>query len=175
MVMGENGLNKYYDSLLEGGKVKGLLKVLLEKSGYVIYPYGYETTFSDVRRKLNSRNAKNSRTARRIRSSPDLLVYDGEKNDVSLVEVKMRRAPKETKILIYGKLISAYKEFWNDSILIVVVPCGHVFYAQRVSDLVVKESYNAVKDFEKLENILCKVTEKDLLHFKEQALQIMAK
>jgi len=79
--MGENRLNQYYDSLLEGAKIKELLKVLLEKSGYTIYPYGYETTFSDVRKKLNLKTAKNSRTARRIKSSPDLLVYEAEKND----------------------------------------------------------------------------------------------
>jgi hypothetical protein len=173
--MGKNGLNQYYDSLLEGAKVKELVKVLLEKSGYTVYPYGYETTFSDVRKKMNSETARNSRTARRIRSSPDLLVYEAEKNDVSLVEVKMRRAPTETKILIYAKLISAYKEFWNDSILIVVVPCGHIFYAQRVSELTAKESYNAVRDFQKLEEIFCKVSEEDLSHFRAQALQIMEK
>ena len=95
--MGENRLNQYYDSLLDGAKIKELLKLLLEKSGYTIYPYGYETTFSDVRKKLNLNSSKNSRTARRIKSSPDLLVYDNDTNDVSLVEVKMRRAPTETK------------------------------------------------------------------------------
>jgi hypothetical protein len=168
-------LSQYYDSLLAGAKAKELLKVLLEKSGYIVYPYGYETTFSDVKRKLNSRDAKNSRTARRIRSSPDLLVYDTENNDVNLVEVKMRRAPKETKILIYAKRISAYKEFWDDSILVVVVPCGNVFYAQRVSDLEVKESYNALRDFQKLEEIFSKVTKDDISHFRKQALQIMKK
>ena len=168
-------LNNYYDSLLKGAKMKELIKILLEKSGYVVYPYGYETTFSDVKKKLNSKNAKNSKTARRIRSSPDLLVYDKDKNDVSLVEVKMRRAPTETKILIYAKLISAYKEFWNDSILIVVVPCGHVFYTQKVNELEVKESYNATRDFQKLEGIFCKVLKEDILHFRKQALQIMEK
>jgi len=173
--MGENRLNQYYDSLLEGAKIKELLKVLLEKSGYTIYPYGYETTFSDVRKNLNLKTAKNSRTARRIKSSPDLLVYDAEKNDVSLIEVKMRRAPEETKILIYAKLISAYKEFWNDSILIVVVPCGHVFYAQRISELTVKESYNAIRDFQKLEEIFCRVSREDISHFRKQAFQIMEK
>ena len=88
-------MSQYYDSLIDGGKIKELLKVLLEKSGYTIYPYGYETTFSDVRKKLNLKTAKNSMTARRIRSSPDLLVYDDEKNDVILVDVKMRRGFKK--------------------------------------------------------------------------------
>ena len=94
---------------------------------------------------------------------------------MSLVEVKMRRAPKETKILIYAKRISVYKEFWDASILVVIVPCGNVFYAQRVSDLEVKESYNALRDFQKLEHIFSKVTKEDVSHFRNQALQIMKK
>ena len=104
-----------------------------------------------------------------------MLVYDDEKNDASLVEVKMRRAPAETNILIFAKLISAYKEFWNDSILIIVVPCGHVFYAQRVNKLMAKGAYNAIRDFQKLEEVFCKVTKEDICHFRKQALQIMEK
>lgn len=168
-------LSQYYDSLLEGGKVKELLKVLLEKSGYTVYPYGYEATFSDVRKKLSAKDARNSKTSRRIRSSPDLLVYDEEHKDVYLVEVKMRRAPNETKVLIFSRQIVAYKEFWNDSILAVVVPCGSVFYAQRVSELEVKEAYNVEKDFHRLEEIFRKIKAEDLSHFRDQALKIMQK
>jgi len=79
----------FHDSILKGGTAKELVKVLLEKSGYVIYPYGYECTYSDVRKKLQ-KNAYNSPTVRRIKSSPDLLVYDDLKKNVMLVEVKMR-------------------------------------------------------------------------------------
>ena len=115
--------------------MKELIKVLLETSGYVVYPYGYETQFSDVRKRFGEKETKNSRTFRRIRSSPDLLVYDEIKGDVILAEVKMRRAPKEDRIWIYGEKIASYKEFWNDSVLIAVIPCGEVFYAQWVSEL----------------------------------------
>jgi hypothetical protein len=34
-----------------------------------------------------------------------------------------------------------------------VVPCGHVFYVQRVSELMVKESYNAIREFQNLEEV----------------------
>jgi hypothetical protein len=164
-------MSEFHDGLVDGGAVKELVKVLLEKSGYTVYPFGYESTFSDVRKKLMEKEARNSRTVRRIRSSPDLLVYDEAKKDLMLVEVKMRRAPKETKILIYGEKIADYKEFWSDSVLVVVIPCGNVFYAQRVSELEVKEEYDATTDFQKLEDILTGVKEEDIAHFKHKALQ----
>jgi hypothetical protein len=168
-------LSKFHDDLIEGGAIKELIKVLLEKSGYTVYPYGYESTFSDVRRKLTEKETKNSRTVRRIRSSPDFLVYDEIKKDLMLVEVKMRRAPKENKILIYGEKIAGYKEFWNDSILVIVVPCSKVFYAQGVSELEVRQEYDATTDFQRLEDIFTRVKEEDVVHFREKALKSLEK
>lgn len=168
-------MSRYYDSLLEGGKIKELLKILFEKSGYTVYPYGYETVFADVRKKLHTKDARNSKTSRRIRSSPDLLVFDEAHKDVHLVEVKMRRARSEAKVMIYAEKIEAYKQFWDDSILVVVVPCGNVFYAQRVSDLETKDSYDVGRDFKKLVEIFPKVKEEDVRHYRDDALKIMRK
>lgn len=168
-------MSKFHDALLEGGAVKDLIKVLLENSGYTVYPYGYEGTFSDIRKKLSDNEAKNSRTARRIRSSPDLLVYDDAKKDLMLVEVKMRRAPKETKILYIGDRIANYKEFWSDCVLVIVVPCGKVFYAQKISELEVKEEYDATTDFVSLEEIFTRLKEEDMAHFRERALHDLEK
>jgi hypothetical protein len=103
------------------------------------------------------------------------LVFDDKRKDLMLVEVKMRRASKETGIPLASHKIAPYKEFWNDSILVVVVPCGNVFYAQRVVELEGKEEYNALLDFEKFENIFTDVKEEDLSDFKTKALQIMRK
>lgn len=60
-------------------------------------------------------------------------------------------------------------------ILVVVVPCGNVFYAQRVVELEGKEEYNALLDFEKFESIFTDVKEEDLADFRAKALQIMRK
>lgn len=81
--------------------MKDLVKVLLESAGYKVYPYGYESTFSDIENKLREKGSGDSRTAHRIRCSPDLLLYDGKTKDVMLVEVKMRRQPDETSVSIY--------------------------------------------------------------------------
>jgi len=163
----------FFDKMLEGNQIKEVIKVLLEKSGYLVLPYGYESSLSGLRRRLREKGTRKSRTVRRIRASPDLLVYDDEKKDLMLVEVKMRNARKETKILIYPHLIANYKEFWNDSILVVVVPCGNMFYAQSVGELEVKGEYDATLEFEKFENVFTRVKREDISHFKTKALQII--
>ena len=112
----EGLLADFHDSMLKGETAKNLIKVLLQKSGYAVYPYGYENTLPDIRDKLFSKETKNSPTMRRIRSTPDILVYDGEKRDLMLVEVKLRNS--ETPWLENRK-INIYKEFWSDSILVI--------------------------------------------------------
>ncbi len=144
---------------------------MLEKSGYTVYPYGYESAFSHVKSKL-TKNTRNSRTVRRIRSSPDLLVYDEQRNDLMLVEVKMRR---QMPPRIKPRLIENYKEFWSDSILVLVVPEGNVFYAQKISELEIRQEYYRIPDFEMLQDIFTKVRPDDISHFKEKALQSMEK
>jgi len=168
-------LSKFYDDMLKGNQIKELVKVLLEKSGYLVLPYGYESTLSDIKRKLNARDARNSRTARRLRSTPDLLVYDDKRKDAMLVEVKMRNAPKETKILIYPKLVRRIKQFWSDCLLVIVIPSGDVFYAQRITEFETKEAYNATKDFEKFEHIFTRVKAENLSSYRDEALKIMKK
>ena len=168
-------MSEFFDNVLDGNQVKELVRVLLAKSGYLVLPYGYENTLSGLISKFGVKDTKKSRTVRRIKSSPDLLVYDEEKKDLLLVEVKMRKAPEETRVLLYSRLITNYKEFWNDSILVIVIPCGDVFYAQRVGELEIKEEYNALLDFEKFQSIFTEAKEEDISHFKTKALQILRK
>jgi len=168
-------LSGFYDNVFEGNQVKELVKVLLEKSGYLVLPYGYENTLSGLISKLGVKDTRKSRTVRRIKSSPDLLVYDENKKDLMLVEVKLRKAPEETRVFLESRRIANYKEFWNDSILVIAIPCESIFYAQRVGELEVKEEYNASLDFEKFQTIFTEVKDEDLSHFKAKALQIMRK
>lgn len=161
-------MSTFYDGMLKGNTIKELVKVLLEKSGYLVVPYGYESTFSNIKKKLRDKSSKNSRTARRIRTSPDLLVYDEKRNDVMLVEVKMRRTPDESNIKYLR--IRNYKEFWDDSILVVVILSSNVFYAQKINELEIRKEYHATKDFEKIQDIFTRVKAEDLSHFKARAL-----
>ena len=161
--------NKFYDNMLKGNAYKDMIKVMLQKSGYAVYPYGYESNFSDVKSKL-TKESRNSKTVRRIRSSPDLLVYDDQKNDLMLVEVKMRGSAPPN---IRPNLIENIKDFWNDSILVVVVPEGNVFYAQKISELEIKQVYYPLSDFEKFQDIFTRVRSEDISHYRDIALQNM--
>ena len=151
----------FHDSILKGGTAKELIKVLLEKSGYIVYPYGYECTFSGLRKKL-FRNTKNSRTVRRIRSSPDLLVYDKNNKDVHLVEIKMR---SNIKAYINQPQMESYREFWNDSLIVLIVPTGNVFYAQKISELEIKQNYYPENDFLKIQELFLRINYDDVLYY----------
>lgn len=163
--------NIFYDSMLKGNAYKEIIKSMLQKSGYSVYPYGYESTFSDVRSKL-TKETRTSKTVRRIRSSPDLLIYDEQKNDLMLVEIKMRDSDKPH---IRPRQIRNYKEFWNDSILVLVVPEGNVFYAQKIGELETKPVYYRLADFEKFQDIFTRVQTEDISHYRDIALQTMKK
>ena len=154
--------------MLKGGLYKDIIKFILQKSGYSVCPYGYESTLSDVKSRL-TKETRNSKTGRRIRSSPDLLVYDDQ--NVMLVEVKMR---SKSPPMIRASEIQNVKEFWNDSVLVIVVPEGNIFYAQRISELEIQQSdYYQLSAFEKFQDIFTRVRDEDISHYKEIALQIL--
>lgn len=76
-------------------------------------PYGYENKFSNIKKSLST---KSSETARRIRYSPDLLIYDSKEQDVHLVEVKMSK----NEYVNINK-IEDYQKYWNDAIIVAVI------------------------------------------------------
>jgi Holliday junction resolvase len=154
--------------MLKGSLYKDIVRFILEKSGYSVYPYGYDSTLSELKSKLTE-ETRNSKTGRRIRFSPDLLVHDDQ--NIMLVEVKMRgKSPP----MIRASEIKNVKEFWNDSVLVVVVPEGNVFYAQRISELEIQENdYYQLSDFEKFQDIFTRVQSEDISYCKGIALQNM--
>jgi Holliday junction resolvase len=152
--------------MLKGSLFKDMVKIILEESGYSVHPYGYESTLSELKFKFTE-ETRNSKTGRRIRFSPDLLVYDDQ--NVMLVEVKMRgKSPP----MIRANEIRNVKEFWNDSVLVIVVPEGNIFYAQRISELEIQDNdYYQLSDFKEFQDIFTRVEIVTISHFKNIALQ----
>jgi Holliday junction resolvase len=167
-------LTNYFnsDNFLKGRLGRDVVKSLLERSGYTVCAYGYEETLLDAMSKLTFKKSR-SKIGRRIRSSPDLLVYD-DKDVMMLVEVKTRSKSKwmETDgIWLRKGEIEALKEFWNEAVLVVVVPEG--FYAQRINVLEIQQDdHYRLSDFEKFQDIFTKVQSEDISHYEEIALQI---
>lgn len=118
-----------------GNFAKELVKGLLEESGYRVFPYGYESFLSDIKYELHRKKLAQTDSVKRLRSHPDLVVYDDRINEVTFVEVKFRNIDSLDSIGLNARSILWYQRYWNDSVLVVVVPIGEFFYAQDVSKL----------------------------------------
>jgi len=136
------------DDLMFGYFFKDILVLLLDKCGYEVYPYGYESFFPNLKRKLS--DIEQHDAAERIRSTPDLLVKHPDEQWVVLVEVKARTASGKQGVGI--REVERYRRFWPETILVLVIPSGNYFYAQHVSKLDPKSSYMP-QDFRPFEEI----------------------
>lgn len=166
----------FYDYLLDGYYFKEIVRTVLDISGYLVFPYGFESAFSYIKIQLHKGDAKDTPTARRVRSSPDLLVYDAKKRDVMLVEVKSRNWDDEKDVVI--DKVDWYKKYWGGSILTVIIPHGHWFYAQYIDKLEVKEppkSHNLRDEFERFESIFKRVHTDTLYRFKSNIAEKMGR
>ena len=66
---------------------------------------------------------------------PDLLVLNNKKKIVHLVEAKFTGFTNINSYIQSKAKIDRYYKYWNDSILVVIVPAGEYVYAQYVSKL----------------------------------------
>jgi hypothetical protein len=119
------------DNLLFGYFFKDIVIVLLDRCGYEVYPFGYESVFPTLKRDIYK--IVGSEVQGRVRSAPDLLVRDRSNQQVDFVEVKARSATGRHGLQIDE--IELYQQFWPESTIILVVNGGNYFYAQRVAHL----------------------------------------
>lgn len=160
----------FYRDLLVGHFHKDLIRVILEESGYEVYPYGYESFLTPLKIKFEKRKIKQTAISRKIRSTPDLLVYNPENNNVQLCEVKSRNWDRTDDVLIQN--VSRYRKHWQESILAVVLPAGHFFYAQHVDKLKPRtdNSFDLNEEFELFEDIFIQVKLDTLYLYKERVI-----
>lgn len=144
-------------SLIKGQIAKELVKGLLEKSKYHVYPFGYESTISKLRYDVqHRRGVKHTASNDRIRSMPDLMVYDDQNLETTFVEVKFRKTDSAEHVRLNNEELRRCKVHWSDSFLVVVVPADHYFYAKKIDSVEIPpdgktHQYNLIKDFQPLE------------------------
>ena len=166
-------MSNYYDNRFVGAQIEELIKLLLKKSGYHVYNYGYEHSLPSICEKVREEGIKSTSTALRIRYSPDLLVHDGENNELMLVEVKTRKTYPELKVRIQPFEIRNYQKYWNDALLVVVTDKDNVFYVQEVAKLNPSAGvYNLVVEFQKFSEVFVRVKD-DVAGYRDKALQIL--
>ena len=114
-----------------GAAAKEIVRTVLESAGYTVYPFGYESTFSTMKHRLNDRRFEGD-VAHRIRSMPDFLVADDEERP-QFVEVKFRGQGERVGLKNFE--IWRYKQYWPETVLVLLSPFGDRFFAQHVKSL----------------------------------------
>lgn len=167
MALSANEEDKFSVNRVIGNLAKEIVRSLLEGSKYKTYPYGYESFLSDIRQSIHGGRSATHGTIERIRSHPDLIVYDGDTNELRLVEVKYRDLQSTERVGIARRSVRWYQRYWRDSVLVIVLPAGKIFYAQYVRKLPnarLEEhhfiDFNLDSDFLPMRKIFPKVEEK---------------
>jgi len=160
----------FYRNLLAGHFHKDLIRVILEESGYEVYPYGYESFLTPLKIKFERGETKHTEISKKIRSTPDLLVYNPENTTVELLEVKSTRWDWTDNVLITA--LPKYQKYWRYSILAMVLPAGHFFYAQYVNKLKPRADnvFDLKKEFEWFEDMFTRVHLDTLYSYKRQII-----
>lgn len=159
-------------NLIKGQIAKELVKGLLEISGYKVYPFGYESSISQLRYDVQRRRTvPHTDSNDRMRSMPDLMVYDERELKTSFVEAKFRKTNSPEHVKLTMREIEGYQKYWGDCILVVVIPVEHCFYAQKISKVTLfngqkSHQYNLVKDFGFIEDEFSRVTNESRLRYK---------
>ena len=116
--------------------MEDIVSLMLQESDYMVLPYGYEQTHPALCQNWG-RGMKPSTTLMRLRNSPDLLVYDNNEKTTKIVEVKSHIS-KSNNYWIDKETIHNYNKFWNDCILVEIIPKEEVFYAEYIAKLASK-------------------------------------
>ena len=124
----------FYKNSLKGFNAKILLEHLFKKAGYETYLFGYESLFSRITSGIN-RDGNQTSTLQRIRSMPDLFIINNNKKEVYLIEAKFTGYPNITSYFLHKEKIDWYIKYWNDSIIVVVIPAEEYIYAKEVSKI----------------------------------------
>jgi hypothetical protein len=75
------------------------------------------------------------------------------------------------RVRINSDELENLKDFWSDSILVIVIPEG--IHAQKISDLEIQQDgYQRLSDFKAFKDIFHRVKSKNILHYEEIAKEI---
>lgn len=160
----------FYRRLCTARFFEGIVGAILELSGYVVFPLGYEQFMPVLRHLFRENQAQPVPAEERLRSSPDLLVVgqtSGESDVIPrLVEVKYRNWHSPTDVRLSD--ITLYQHHWQDAILVVVLPAGDGFYAQEITQIDGrKRTFDLTQHFQRLDALFPHVKPQTLQAFGE--------
>jgi hypothetical protein len=69
--------------------------------------------------------------------------------------------------------IKLYQKYWNDAIILFVVPFHNVFYAQEIDKLGTKPYYDLKSDFKKVQDIFPKIQNVEISDYQSLACHLI--
>jgi hypothetical protein len=69
--------------------------------------------------------------------------------------------------------IALYQKYWNEAIILFVVPFENVFYAQEIDKLGKKQYYDLNSDFKPIQDIFPRTNSIDLEEYKRLAIHLI--
>lgn|GEM_PF-795863 len=148
--------------VLIGRIAKDILQSIFEESPrYLVYPFGHESVFANLKRLMHREKLGGDETIERVRSMPDLLIFDREEQKSYLVEVKFR-SWESYRVKIDKHKLEWYKTYWPDSLLVYITHAYSIFYCQRVSEI--EDLY--LEYFERLDRVFPDITLEVLIKYK---------
>jgi DNA-directed RNA polymerase subunit RPC12/RpoP len=120
-------------NLLKGRLSQVVIEAIFQEFGYEVYPYGYESYLTNIIKSMRKGNANIS--VRKLRATPDLIVYDRELNEGFFLEVKATNTPDETKFWISKPTLQNYTTYWPEAILVVYCIPSMNTYCRQIKDI----------------------------------------
>ena len=124
-------------NLLKGRFAQVVIEIIFQRFGYEVYPFGYESYLTNIVKFMRKGDA--NIPARKMRSSPDLFVYDREYNDGYFLEVKATNTPDETECWISQSTLRQYKLHWPEAFLTIYCIPSMCIYCRQVDEIVLDE------------------------------------
>jgi hypothetical protein len=127
---------KFRRDSVVGAAAKEIVGGMLETCGYEVHPFGFESSLAAVRHWLSKSNLRTQPLGYHIRSMPDLLVLGND--ELHLVEVKFNKGWQEADrmgVRLKNGPLRNYRDYWPESVLVILSPYGERFFAQSVTDL----------------------------------------
>lgn len=135
--------NHFHINALKGGIAQKIIEAIFLEFGYEVYPFGYESYFTNIIKSM-SRIGSN-KPVFKIRSTPDIVVYDREIGEGFIIEIKATTYNSEN-YRINKKNLSNYLMFWPETLLMVFCIRTFEIYCSPISHL--SESNNQESCFD---------------------------
>ena len=166
----------HYGNLLTEKIMQALVDVMLQESDYLVLPFGYKQLHPILCQQWDI-GVNNTASSTRLINSPDILVFNKKNRATKIVKIKSH-IHELPKYWVTNKSIQKFNEFWNDCILIEIIPKGEVFYAEYIAILAkqnepedknevrIRENFRPLNELFELDSLLFK-------KYKDKALSII--